>query len=42
MGVRSAEEAVLWLDGEAAVVRGKFSHLSRVRREQLLRFVGEL
>ncbi len=39
---RSVEEAVLWHDGEAAVVRERFEHLPRVRREQLLKFVGTL
>lgn len=39
---RSVEEAVLWHDGEAAVVREKFEHLPRARREQLLRFVDTL
>jgi CxxC motif-containing protein (DUF1111 family) len=39
---RSVEEAVLWHDGEAAVVRGRFEHLSRAQREQLLRFVAAL
>ena len=39
---RSVEEAVLWHDGEAAVVREKFEHLSRTQREQLLKFVGAL
>lgn len=39
---RSVEEAVLWHDGEAAVVRERFAHLSREKREQLLRFVGAL
>jgi CxxC motif-containing protein (DUF1111 family) len=39
---RSVEEAVLWHDGEAAVVRERFAHLPRAKREQLLRFVGAL
>ncbi len=39
---RSVEEAVLWHDGEAAVVRDRFEHLSSDQREQLLRFVGVL
>ncbi len=39
---RSVEEAVLWHDGEAAAVRERFAHLSRDKREQLLRFVGAL
>jgi CxxC motif-containing protein (DUF1111 family) len=39
---RSVEEAVLWHDGEAAVVRERFEHLPRAKREQLLRFVGAL
>jgi CxxC motif-containing protein (DUF1111 family) len=39
---RSVEEAVVRHDGEAAVVRERFEHLPRVRREQLLRFVGAL
>jgi CxxC motif-containing protein (DUF1111 family) len=39
---RSVEEAVLWHDGEAAVVRERFEHLPRAQREQLLRFVGAL
>jgi CxxC motif-containing protein (DUF1111 family) len=39
---RSVEEAVLWHDGEAAVVRERFAHLSRQKREQLLMFVGAL
>jgi CxxC motif-containing protein (DUF1111 family) len=39
---RSVEEAVLWHDGEAAVVRERFEHLSRAQREQLLRFVAAL
>ena len=39
---RSVEEAVLWHDGEAAVVRERFEHLPRERREQLLRFVNAL
>jgi CxxC motif-containing protein (DUF1111 family) len=39
---RSIEEAVLWHDGEAAVVRERFAHLPRAQREQLLRFVGAL
>jgi CxxC motif-containing protein (DUF1111 family) len=39
---RSVEEAVLWHDGEAAVVRERFEHLPRVQRVQLLRFVGAL
>ena len=39
---RSLEEAVLWHDGEAAVVRERFEHLSRQQREQLLGFVGAL
>ena len=39
---RSVEEAVLWHDGEAAVVRERFEHLPRAQRAQLLRFVGAL
>jgi CxxC motif-containing protein (DUF1111 family) len=39
---RSVEEAVLWHDGEAAVVRERFEHLPRQQREELLRFVGAL
>lgn len=39
---RSVEEAVLWHDGEAAVVRDRFEHLSSDKRELLLRFVGAL
>jgi len=39
---RSVEEAVLWHDGEAAVVRERFEHLPRAQREQLLRFVAAL
>jgi CxxC motif-containing protein (DUF1111 family) len=39
---RSVEEAVLWHDGEAAVVRERFEHLPRAKREELLRFVGAL
>ena len=39
---RSVEEAVVWHDGEAAVVRDRFEHLPRARREQLLKFVGGL
>jgi CxxC motif-containing protein (DUF1111 family) len=39
---RSVEEAVLWHDGEAAVVRERFEHLARAQREQLLKFVGAL
>ncbi|HTY94253.1 MAG TPA: di-heme oxidoredictase family protein [Steroidobacteraceae bacterium] len=39
---RSVEEAVLWHDGEAAVVRERFMHLSRQKRERLLRFVEAL
>jgi CxxC motif-containing protein (DUF1111 family) len=39
---RSVEEAVLWHDGEAAVVRERFAHLSRQKREQLLMFVEAL
>jgi CxxC motif-containing protein (DUF1111 family) len=39
---RSVEEAVLWHDGEAAVVRERFEHLPRAQREELLRFVGAL
>ena len=39
---RSVEEAVLWHDGEAAVVREQFEHLPRAQREQLLRFVDAL
>jgi CxxC motif-containing protein (DUF1111 family) len=39
---RSVEEAVLWHDGEAAVVRERFEQLPRARREQLLRFVAAL
>jgi CxxC motif-containing protein (DUF1111 family) len=38
----SVEEAVLWHDGEAAVVRERFEHLPRAQREQLLRFVSAL
>jgi CxxC motif-containing protein (DUF1111 family) len=39
---RSVEEAVLWHDGEASVVRERFEHLPREQREQLLKFVGAL
>ena len=39
---RSVEEAVLWHDGEAAVVRERFEHLARERRAALLKFVGAL
>jgi CxxC motif-containing protein (DUF1111 family) len=39
---RSVEEAVLWHDGEAAVVRERFEHLPRAQREQLLKFVAGL
>jgi len=39
---RSVEEAVLWHDGEAAVVRERFAHLPPEKRAQLLRFVGAL
>jgi CxxC motif-containing protein (DUF1111 family) len=39
---RSVEEAVLWHDGEAAVVRERFEHLPRARRAQLLEFVDAL
>jgi len=39
---RSVEEAVLWHDGEAAVVRERFEHLPRAKREELLRFVAAL
>jgi CxxC motif-containing protein (DUF1111 family) len=39
---RSVEEAVLWHDGEAAIVRNRLEHLPRERREKLLRFVGAL
>lgn len=39
---RSVEEAVLWHEGEAAAVRERFAHLPRVKREQLLKFVGSL
>jgi CxxC motif-containing protein (DUF1111 family) len=39
---RSVEEAVLWHDGEAAVVRERFVHLPRAQRAQLLRFVEAL
>jgi CxxC motif-containing protein (DUF1111 family) len=39
---RSVEEALLWHDGEAAVVRERFEHLARAQREQLLRFVETL
>jgi CxxC motif-containing protein (DUF1111 family) len=39
---RSVEEAVLWHDGEAAVVRERFEHLPRAKREQLLKFVAAL
>jgi CxxC motif-containing protein (DUF1111 family) len=39
---RSVEEAVLWHDGEAATVRSRFEHLTREKREELLRFVGAL
>jgi CxxC motif-containing protein (DUF1111 family) len=39
---RSVEEALLWHDGEAAVVRERFVHLPRAQREQLLRFVAAL
>ena len=39
---RSVEEAVLWHDGEAAIVRNRFEHLARERREELLRFVEAL
>jgi CxxC motif-containing protein (DUF1111 family) len=39
---RSVEEAVLWHDGEAAVVRERFEHLPRAQRQLLLRFVGAL
>jgi CxxC motif-containing protein (DUF1111 family) len=39
---RSVEEAVLWHDGEAAVVRERFMHLPQAQRVQLLNFVGAL
>jgi CxxC motif-containing protein (DUF1111 family) len=39
---RSVEEALLWYDGEAAVVRERFEHLPREQREELLRFVEAL
>ncbi len=39
---RSVEEAVLWHDGEAAVVRERFAHLPRAQRAQLLEFVEAL
>jgi CxxC motif-containing protein (DUF1111 family) len=39
---RSVEEAVLWHDGEAAVVRERFAHLPRTKRAQLLGFVNAL
>jgi CxxC motif-containing protein (DUF1111 family) len=39
---RSVEEAVLWHDGEAAVVRERFAHLPRAQRVQLLGFVEAL
>ncbi|HTV80788.1 MAG TPA: di-heme oxidoredictase family protein [Steroidobacteraceae bacterium] len=39
---RSVEEAVLWHDGEAAVVRARFEHLSAARRAELLHFVEGL
>jgi CxxC motif-containing protein (DUF1111 family) len=39
---RSVEEAVLWHDGEAALIRERFEHLPRAQREQLLRFVAGL
>jgi CxxC motif-containing protein (DUF1111 family) len=39
---RSVEEAVLWHDGEAAVVRQRFEQLPRAQRERLLAFVAAL
>jgi CxxC motif-containing protein (DUF1111 family) len=39
---RSVEEAVLWHDGEATLVRERFEHLPREQREALLRFVNAL
>lgn len=39
---RSVEEAVLWHDGEAAVVRERFEHLPPAQRARLLKFVGAL
>ena len=39
---RSVEEAVLWHDGEAAVVRERFAHLPREQRALLLAFVNAL
>jgi len=39
---RSVEEAVLWHDGEAAVIRERFEHLPRAQRGTLLKFVGAL
>lgn len=39
---RSVEEAVLWHDGEAAVVRERFEQLPRAQRLTLLKFVGAL
>jgi CxxC motif-containing protein (DUF1111 family) len=39
---RSVEEAVLWHDGEAAVVRERFEHLPPAQRRRLLNFVGAL
>jgi CxxC motif-containing protein (DUF1111 family) len=39
---RDIEEAVAWHGGEAEVVRARFSALSRIDREALLRFVSAL
>jgi len=39
---RSPEEAILWHDGEAAVVRQRFEHLSAAERAALLNFLRTL
>ena len=39
---RSAEEAILWHDGEAAVARGKFEHLTAQQRKTFLRWLETL
>jgi CxxC motif-containing protein (DUF1111 family) len=39
---RDIEEAVAWHGGEAEAVRARFSALSRIDREALLRFVSAL
>ena len=39
---RSAEEAILWHDGEAAGARGKFEHLTAQQRQTFLRWLETL